>query len=643
MLWWLLVLLIPILVHLFNFRKYKKVLFSNIQFLKKVQLQTQKTKKLKKYLLLGTRISILSCIVLAFSLPYCGKKNTLEDERVTDLFYIDNSPSMEKGFESLKNTMRLLVSQKKEGVPILLATPFNDVQRFLDKKGALEFIDNLELNSWTAKLSDLKALQNSMQREVGEQLRTTIIGDFDSTFFDIEPSILANSKLILVSNQMSNNIFIDSAYLKNEQGLAGSNGSLLVELGANEKIDKDLTLSLYAEDQLRSSASFNFKDIKDAKVSLDVNLADLKNAYLQIEDEYLSFDNTLYLNYGQQKKRINVLMVGADNKYLNSVFATDPIYEVVKNQSVKKNLEKFDLVIVNGFVSSASQNLALKSFVEEGGNILLIPSAGGNQVDFSFLGCSQWSVLNKENQQISGIDFNHPLYKNVYSKIPRNPIEPSLKQFYQLGTSGNSSVILKSDDKQPILIQKNIKAGQVYQFAIPISEEWSELPLVGYLFYPTISNMALAGKRTKPLFGWLNPSFNPISIANVKSRGAEQYELKKQDKVYTIELIQRLSETYIIPNKQINVAGYYQLVETPGKLLNNIALNQSRQDSRINTLSKDELKEKLANIKVEVLEADLDNLQMNLAEKSGFGQIWKRFILFALLFILIEIFLLRLL
>ena len=48
----LILLIIPIIIHLFQLQKFKKVAFTNVEFLKRIELQTRKSSKLKKWLIL---------------------------------------------------------------------------------------------------------------------------------------------------------------------------------------------------------------------------------------------------------------------------------------------------------------------------------------------------------------------------------------------------------------------------------------------------------------------------------------------------------------------------------------------------------------------------------------------------------------
>ena len=69
-LWGLFALIIPIIIHLFNFKRYKKVYFSNVRFLQELQSETKKQSQLKRWLLFLSRLLAFACIILAFAQPF---------------------------------------------------------------------------------------------------------------------------------------------------------------------------------------------------------------------------------------------------------------------------------------------------------------------------------------------------------------------------------------------------------------------------------------------------------------------------------------------------------------------------------------------------------------------------------------------
>ena len=69
-LYFLFLLLIPIIVHLFQLRRFEKIPFTNVQFLKNVIIQTRKGSQLKKWLTLITRMLLFIFIIFAFAQPF---------------------------------------------------------------------------------------------------------------------------------------------------------------------------------------------------------------------------------------------------------------------------------------------------------------------------------------------------------------------------------------------------------------------------------------------------------------------------------------------------------------------------------------------------------------------------------------------
>lgn len=122
----LLAVAIPILIHLFNFRRFKTVYFSNVQFLKAVKEENASAEKLKNLLILFCRILAIVFLVLAFARPYFySDSNIRQDLNNMVYIYIDNSYSM----ENQNKEGSLLDEAKRRAKEIAKAFSAND--RFL--------------------------------------------------------------------------------------------------------------------------------------------------------------------------------------------------------------------------------------------------------------------------------------------------------------------------------------------------------------------------------------------------------------------------------------------------------------------------------------------------------------------------------
>src|SRR6187401_145767 len=98
LLWGLTLTAIPILIHLFNFRRYKTVYFTNVRFLKEVTEETAVRSKIKHWLVLAARLLAVIFLVLAFAQPVIPVKNNpnvVASEKRGVSIYVDNSFSMD--------------------------------------------------------------------------------------------------------------------------------------------------------------------------------------------------------------------------------------------------------------------------------------------------------------------------------------------------------------------------------------------------------------------------------------------------------------------------------------------------------------------------------------------------------------------
>ena len=105
-LWGLLALSVPLLVHLFHFRRYTTVYFSDVRLLSQMEEQRSTKSNLKRLLLLLLRILAVFLIVVAFAQPVFNQDNPLVDDvKRHEILLIDNSLSMFDGEVSAYDRM----------------------------------------------------------------------------------------------------------------------------------------------------------------------------------------------------------------------------------------------------------------------------------------------------------------------------------------------------------------------------------------------------------------------------------------------------------------------------------------------------------------------------------------------------------
>jgi len=184
----LLAVAIPIIIHLFNFRKFKKVYFSNVRFLKNIQQQTSSYRRLKQLLILASRVLAIIFLVLAFARPYIPEKNT-SGTSVQQLvsIYIDNSYSM----ETVNKEGSLLDEGKRRAREIAAAYNLNDKfqlltndfegrhQRLLNYEDFLREVDEVKTGSADKNLNEIISRQEEVfSSEPNAQKNIYLISDF---------------------------------------------------------------------------------------------------------------------------------------------------------------------------------------------------------------------------------------------------------------------------------------------------------------------------------------------------------------------------------------------------------------------------------------------------------------------------------
>ena len=167
-LWALLALVIPIIIHLFYFRRFKKVYFTNVRFLKELKEETASRNKLKNLLVLLARLLALAFLVFAFAQPILMHNKSLDVRSKAISIFIDNSYSM----DALSEEVPLITLAKDRARDIINAYSENDVfqilthdfegkhQRLVGKEDALNLIDEIVITPVVHNLSSALGRQN---------------------------------------------------------------------------------------------------------------------------------------------------------------------------------------------------------------------------------------------------------------------------------------------------------------------------------------------------------------------------------------------------------------------------------------------------------------------------------------------------
>ena len=215
----LLLLLIPIIVHLFQLRRFQKVPFTNVAFLKEVSMQTRKSSTIKKWLTLLTRLLLLAAIILAFAQPYTSNKKSFKTKKETVIF-LDNSFSLQakgdKGPLLQRSIQDLIASIDNTEIFTLITNnkTFKNTTLNAIKKDLLELSYSPNQLDYNAALLQAK---KSFTKDESNLKNLIFISDFQEKDepFKIEADSVVNLNLVQLKPVNPNNISVDSLYISN--------------------------------------------------------------------------------------------------------------------------------------------------------------------------------------------------------------------------------------------------------------------------------------------------------------------------------------------------------------------------------------------------------------------------------------------
>jgi hypothetical protein len=630
----LFLLLIPIFIHLFQLRRFQKVAFTNVAFLKKVTLQTRKSSQLKKWLTLFIRLLALTFIILAFAQPFSASKTALNTDKETVL-YIDNSFSMQaKGNEGplLHRALQQLYIQKTETDKISWFT--NDYakknvsnQDFKNDILSVSYSQNqLSPNDILLKANQLFSNKKNTQK------RLIIISDFQAKgLFPIPDS---NSEDIIIdavqlkANQLSN-INIDTAYIQKKNV---SNTELSIGVTAQGEVPETVPISLFNNNILIAKTAIDFSEYKEVSVTFNIDETSGFNGKLELYEPNLLFDNTLFFNLNPVHKIKILSLNGSSSGYLQRVFNPSE-FEYSQQDSENLNYSEFpkqNLIILNELKEiPESLTTAIKSFSDNGGSIFVIPSIEADLESYnSFLSKLQigsFSEINMQEKKITQIVFDHPLYADVFEKQVLNFQYPSINSYYNINSQTVSS-ILKYEDGNPFIIQKQNTFVATAAINIDNSNFQSSSLIV-----PTLYNMAKQSLSLPKLYyeiGKKNTYAIPVHLER------DEIVMLKDSTVSFIPLQQtKESQVNITTTNEPSKAGIYS-IEKKLENIEYVSYNYNREESRLRYANPNDWEGATVHNTV-------DELFDTITNENTIDSYWKWFTIFAILFLILEMIVLK--
>ncbi|TVQ88683.1 MAG: hypothetical protein EA393_08225 [Bacteroidetes bacterium] len=660
---------IPIIIHLFHFRRFRKIYFSNIRFLEQITDETQKQARLKHLLVLISRILAIIFLVMAFARPYIPADEGLvmaENNYVS--VFIDNSFSMEasSSYGTLLDHAKVTAGEiaqtfePSDGFQLLTNDLEGRHQRFVSREEFLSMVSQVDFSPNVRMLSQIFDRQKTLMHEEGiiSNAWSFVLSDFQINISDWEnfdPDTLINQVLIPFQTQRPSNLFIDSVWIDNPVRMRGQVLTVNVRIynDSSEPLQNQ-PVRLYVNEVQRSVATFDIRAGSYVDVSLTYTLDNTSNqaGYIEISDYPVTFDDRFYFAF-QLSDQIPVLVINQDqpNPFLNALFSTDTSF-IFRNTNVTAiDFSVFpaqNLIILNE-LRSIGEGLALelRRYVEAGGNLLIFPSPNADLTSYnallSAMNVNGFLETDTVSTRVTGLNELHPIYSGVFERIPENIDLPRVEQYFVITrhTEARDNYLMQLQNGNYFFVSVPSGQGQVFLSSVPANDQFSNFPRHA-MFVPTLYNIGLHSASFHPLFYTIGKD-QAINVRGNAMPSEGLYRIQGRNMEIIPEIRNIGTITNLIVHDQIGEAGNYRL-KTDDENLRVLSFNYDRRESLLDSYNASDINSLnyvRENDNVSVLEPGIISFDKQMEAFMGGRQLWKIFVLLGILFLLTEVLLLR--
>ena len=637
-LYFLALLIIPILVHLFQLQKFVKVPFTNVAFLQKLVQENRKSSRIKKWLILCTRMLLFSAILFAFSQPYFSNKNTTKNQHT--FIYLDNSLSTNT--EGEKGNLLQIAAQeiiknasKKDVYSLQTNTDFYKDISYSELKYELLKVKNtskkLKFNSIFLKINNL------IENKTNGLSENILISDYQTNYSNEFTNVTPTFSAIKLMASTKTNISIDSVFISNRNT---NNFTINVVVKNQGEAKKNIPIAILNDTKLISKQSYSIK--KDTLATVPFIIQNQANFLGKIQITYsdtFSFDNTFFFSLNSAKK-VNVLSIGNAANFLSKIYTEDEFnFTQSSLQNVNYNsIQKQQLIILNELEQiPETLSKSILNFSNKGGSVVIIPNENSEIISYnSFLKNFADSKIESkilDTLKITTINYEHPLFKNVFQNKVSNFQYPNTQSHYSI-SSKNSSKIVSFENNLPFISQIKASKNAIYLFSSAINKNNSNFlnsPLIVPIFY----NFGKMSFQHSKLYYYLDAE-NKIDVeTNLEKDEILNFSNSESSFIPNQQTFQ--NKVTISTKEQPNNAGFYYILRKKDTI-QTLAFNTPKEESLLNFIDLNSLTETNDNISIFT---SILAIFENLNENNEVHWLWKWFLSLAIVSLLLEILILK--
>jgi Aerotolerance regulator N-terminal len=679
-LWGLLAMAIPLIVHLFNFRRTKKVYFSNVALLKTVETNASAFRKLMHLLIMLCRMLFIAALVMAFAQPLWSKAKKGLNAKPLGIngLYLDNSLSMQNITDN-KRYLDLAILRIDELLSLfnratnlqMVTNDFEGNDQFITSTAKIK--DRLTTVDFSEQARSINQVYKRMH-SVAEKNRPSAENHF-FMFSDYQKStagtledikVNPNDKLYIVpiAGSSSPNVFIDSTWLSVPMIREMQYNTLHVKVfnSGEKKVEKlPLKLSIDGVQASTSTVTIGPNQSAEATFKFTVKGKGEHRGKIEFNDQPIVFDNSFHfvLNASPSIKVLHLYNQKSPENYIGKIYSNDSLFSYTSYAASVFDpamVSNANLVVLEGLNTIEGDLRAnLIKFVNAGGSLCVIPSESPNAASYNgFLNPMGISGLSTNNVaaapqnfiEVAEPDKGTPFYDDVFEKGTFNAVTSLPKALPKLTWQGVAERLLIFKNGKPFLTKTRVRAGQIYLLASGLQSKLGDFG--EHAFYvPTFYKMAsLSAKMDRIAYNFNeeNISFfmpNAPKNANYKLRNGK-LELIPIQKLIDNTLSLTLPKAADLGEQMNFNSGYYELL-IDNKKVRTLAFNHVAAESKMERYTPTELKKIFANQpNVKVYDSIFDDgFKTAFADTSQGKPLWKYFVILALVFLFIEILLAR--
>ena len=653
MLWCLFALAIPLIVHLFNFRRHKVVYFSNTATLKTIEQENVKTKRLKYLIVLIMRMLFIAGLVFAFAYPYDSEQKLKTDDADNLIaVYIDNSMSMQSQSEEVKlvedarSSARALVKRVSPSQRFVLLTnsrqPDNEYPMNQDEM--LMSIDAMQTEASPMTFNNLyENLQMIMRRNGFKSASLFVYSDFQNDMMDMR-GIVADSAIQIVglplSSDYQQNIYIDTVWLSSpvlQTGLANEVNVRVVNDGGKEINGLPVYLEIDGV-----SAAFTTIDIPaDGKgvtaMQFVLNESGEKSAAVSINDYPITFDDTY--NFVLNVRPVIKIEELTSNYTMTSPIATlfsDNLqfdYQAIDPHRIDQQyLMDCQMVVVDGDADlNETMWRTIVDFASDGGSVVVLPS--------------DETKAENDTLSVNMIASQHEFFSDIFVNIPDNADLPKVYKHTQIRKLKfrNTLTLMSLQNGTSFFTLSKVGGGNIFSFASQLGGDWTNFA-DNALFVPVMYKIAMLGAQTGRLSYTIGID-RELTVNDLTAFAESDVRIRNEqgnfEMIPVVDL--RNNRAVVRLYDELPGAGFYT-VNKGDELIATTAWNDSRAESKMQFMNGEEVSKLMKDNGLNVLtvmkagEIRSDDVMQMMVRRS---MLWRTFILISLITLLIEILILR--